>query len=121
MSVEEQLQIVASNGSDRLILTLEGELDLASARLLANALAGVDLDWARAVVLDLGGLRFLDSTGLREIFKAQKAVHEGGRRFAVTRCSPQVQRLLHITRLDEHLDSIETPESELPEEPLAAD
>ena len=34
-------------------------------------------------------------------------------KFAVTEGSPQLQRLLSLTRLDEHLHTIDTSESEL--------
>jgi len=111
MSAEEQLHITARQGPDRLILELEGELDMVSSGLLEEALAGADLDGARAVVLDLCGVRFLDSTGLRAIFRVRNVVRESGRQFAVTQGSAQVQRLLSLTRLDEHLQTIDTPDA----------
>ncbi len=111
--VEQQFRIAARRGQDRLILELRGELDMACAPQLDEAVAGADLDGSGAVVLDLRGVSFLDSTGLKAIFRARKAVRESGRRFAVTEGSAQVQRLLGLTRLDEHLHVIDTPESAL--------
>jgi anti-sigma B factor antagonist len=111
--VEQQFCITVRRGKDRLILELQGELDMACAPQLDEALAGADLDGSGAVVLDLRGVCFLDSTGLKAIFRARKAVHESGRRFAVTEGSAQVQRLLSLTRLDDHLQTIDTPESAL--------
>ena len=111
MSADEQLQITARQGADRLILGLEGELDMVSSTLLEETLASADLDGSRAVVLDLRGVRFLDSTGLKAIFRVRKLVRDGGRHFAVTQGSAQVQRLLSLTRLDEHLQMIDTPDA----------
>ena len=65
---------------------------------------------AAKVVIDLRGLRFIDSTGLRTIFGAHARARERGQEFAVTRGSEQVQRLLAITRLGEHLPVIDPPE-----------
>jgi len=110
---ERQFCIAVRHGQDRLILELQGELDMARARQLDEALAGADLRGSGAVVLDLRGVRFLDSTGLKAIFRARKVVRESGRRFAVTEGSAQVQRLLGVTRLDDHLHTIDTPESAL--------
>jgi anti-anti-sigma factor len=110
---EQQFCVAVRHGQDRLILELQGELDMACAHQLDEALDGADLDRSGAVVLDLRGVRFLDSTGLKAIFRARKAVHESGRRFAVTEGSAQVQRLLSLTRLDEHLQMLDTPESAL--------
>jgi anti-sigma B factor antagonist len=111
--VEQQFCITVRRGQDRLILELQGELDMACAPQLDEALAGADLDGSDAVVLDLRGVCFLDSTGLKAIFRARKAVRESGRRFAVTEGSAQVQRLLSLTRLVDHLQMIDTPESAL--------
>jgi len=111
MSVEEQFRIAVRRGRDRLIFELQGELDMACVGQLDEALAAADLNGSDAVVLDLRGVRFLDSTGLKAIFRARKAVHESGCRFAVTEGSAQVQRLLDLTRLNDHLQTIDTPES----------
>ncbi len=111
MSADGQLDITARQGSDRLILELEGELDMVSSGLLEDAVANADLNGSGAVVLDLRGIRFVDSTGLKAIFKVRNVVREGGRRFAVTQGSAQVQRLLKLTRLDEHLQTIGTPDA----------
>jgi anti-sigma B factor antagonist len=113
MSAEEQLHIVTKHWADRLIFELEGELDIVSARLVDEALTNADLDGAHAVVLDLRGVDFLDSTGLRAIFRVRNRVREAGRQFAVTEGSPQVQRLLNLTRLGEHLQTVETPDAVL--------
>jgi anti-sigma B factor antagonist len=110
---ERRFCVAARHGQDRLILELQGELDMACAHQLDEALAGANLGGSSAVVLDLRGVCFLDSTGLKAIFKARKAVSESGRLFAVTKGSAQVQRLLSLTRLDDHLQMIDTPESVL--------
>ena len=113
MSAEERFRVDARPGRERLILELQGEMDMASADLLDEALANADLGDSDAVVLDLRGVSFVDSTGLKAIFKMRKSVREGGREFAVTKGSAQVQRLLGLTRLDEHLQMLDTPEDAL--------
>jgi anti-sigma B factor antagonist len=113
MSADERFHVDIRRGTGRMILELRGELDMASSGLLEEVLAEADLGDSDAVVLDLSGVSFTDSTGLKAIFKVRKAVRDGGRSFAVTRGSTQVQRLLTLTRLDEHLNTIESPESPL--------
>jgi anti-sigma B factor antagonist len=113
MSTEGEFHIVTKRGPDRLILELDGELDMVSCGLLDEALSNVDLDRWGALVLDLRSVRFLDSTGLKAIFRARSLVHEHDRKFAVTQGSAQVQRLLSLTRLDQHLDTIDTPDAVL--------
>jgi anti-sigma B factor antagonist len=113
MIAEGEFHIVTRHGPDRLILELNGELDMVSCGLLDDALSSVDLDGWGALVLDLRGVRFLDSTGLKAIFRVRGLVRERGGKFAVTEGSAQVQRLLSLTRLDQHLDTIDTPDAVL--------
>ena len=62
------------------------------------------------IVLDLRGLEFIDSTGLRTILSLDKRATERGQAFALVRGPQQVQRLMTMTRVDEHLKIIDSPE-----------
>ena len=94
--------------SGRVILTLAGELDMASSELLEQALAGEDVLGESMVVLDLQQLQFIDSTGLRVILTTLDRCRERGQEFAITPGSEQVQRLLSVTGVAEHLPTIAT-------------
>ena len=92
------------------MLSLRGELDLASAPLLQREVEGSAVAEAAIVVLDLQELEFIDSTGLRVLLSAYERSREHGQEFAITPGSQQVQRLLSITRVDEHLRVIASPD-----------
>ena len=85
------------------MMSLRGELDLASAPLLQAELDSSQIASASMLVLDLEELTFIDSTGLRVLLTAYEHSRERGQEFAVTQGSPQVQRLLSITGVGEHL------------------
>jgi anti-sigma B factor antagonist len=110
VTVQDHLQIEVRREQDRVVLGLHGELDLASAPLLQRELESAEIVATAMVVLDLQELRFIDSTGLRIILSAHERSRERGQEFAVTRGSQQVQRLLTITRVDEHLRIITSPD-----------
>lgn len=105
MGVEDKLLIDVRRGSDRAVVRLEGELDMANAPALVSALADADLDGS-ILVLDLEKLRFIDSTGLRVILAARERSQERGQQFAITPGSAQIQRLLSITGVGEHLRTL---------------
>lgn len=88
---------------DRAIVALSGELDLANAPLLDQVLEQAEVVGAAGIVLDLQELRFLDSSGLRALLRAQRLADRRGQGFAVTEGSGQVQRLLSITHASEQL------------------
>jgi anti-sigma B factor antagonist len=106
MGATEQLRIDLREESARIVVKLEGELDMANAPLLQNAIESAELAAAKTVVLDLQGLTFLDSTGLRIILAAREQCWRRGQEFAVTPGSQQVQRLLSVTGVGEHLRTI---------------
>lgn len=82
---------------------MTGDLDVASAPILQGELDAAEIEKTPLIVFDLEHLNFVDSTGLRLILLAHERARERGQEFAITRGSPQVQRLLNITSVDEHL------------------
>jgi anti-sigma B factor antagonist len=81
-------------------VTVFGDVDLASTPelrdALQTALARDDID---AVVADVGGVAFLDSSALGVLVAARKAAELGGRTFTVTRPGPMVTMVLRVTGL----------------------
>ena len=106
MGATEQLRIDTRQESDRVVLSLNGELDMANAPLLQRAIEEPALEGTDTLVLDLQGLTFLDSTGLRIILAAREQCWRRGQEFAVTPGSQQVQRLLSVTGVGEHLRTL---------------
>lgn len=106
----EHLNIDVLRDRDMVVVALRGELDLASAPLLQNTIEGSDTDDARLVVLDMEDLEFIDSTGLRIVLMAHTRAQERGQELVLTRIGHQVQRLLTITRVGEHLRIVDSPE-----------
>ena len=110
MGEQGQLQIEVAREADRVVLSLDGELDMASAPLLQSALEDAHLAAPEMVVLDLRRLQFVDSTGLRIILAARNRCRERGQELAVTRGSEQVERLLSVTGLSDHLQTVAAPD-----------
>lgn len=110
MAAQDHFRIEIRNAPDRVVLCLHGELDLASAPLLAQEIENASDTTTAMVVLDLQELRFIDSTGLRIVLAAHERSQERGQEFALTRASEQVQRLLTITGVGEHLRIIASPD-----------
>jgi anti-sigma B factor antagonist len=81
--------------------TLTGELDLASTPILQGAIASLSaaMNGTRAITLDLSGLQFIDSTGLRAILATRELCQANGHEFSLVPGPPNVQRLFEITNL----------------------
>jgi anti-sigma B factor antagonist len=72
-----------------------GELDVATAGLVRTALQKQADEHGR-VTLDLGGLLFLDTSGLRLVLETVEASRRDGFEFVVLPGAPEVQRLFDL-------------------------
>jgi anti-sigma B factor antagonist len=88
-----------------------GELDLSGATVLEAELDRLAAEpELGTIVLDLRGLEFMDSSGLRLIVMADMRAREAGRRFALVKGTDTVHRVFDITRMSERLDFVASPE-----------
>ena len=92
------------------VIAPTGELDLFGAALLESELDRLAADPELAVVvLDLRGLEFMDSSGLRLVVLADMHARESGRRFALVKGVETVHRVFEITRMSDRLDFVTDP------------
>ena len=89
--------------ADAALLAVSGELDIASAPELEQALAQIHPEQTKLVVVDLRGLEFMDSTGLSIIVRAHQRLSEQDCELTLVKGPPQVQRLLDLTGVAERL------------------
>ena len=98
------LSIRVQRTADLLTIGLVGELDIATARGLEQAIREVEGE--PRVCLDLSGLRFIDSTGLRVLLVADAAARAAGRELTLKRGPERVHRVFRLTRLEERLSFV---------------
>jgi anti-sigma B factor antagonist len=112
MAPEFEIQVESGNG--RAVVRLTGEFDLAATEAVENALVSVENGTVHEIVLDLRGITFLDSTGLRTITSADHRAREAGRVLKIVRGPEQVQKLLYVTGMDKILPLVDDPEEPVP-------
>lgn len=86
-------------------------LDRGDAELL-RCVSGVVGEGARHVVVDLGGVTYIDSAGLTALISCYRKVKEVGGRIGLLRPNGHVMELLRVTRLDGVFE-VHTDESKL--------
>ncbi len=74
-----------------------GELDLANADRLERELTRVEATDAQSIVVDLSGLSFIDSSGVRLLVNAHARSRSDGGRLALLRGPQAVQRIFELT------------------------
>jgi anti-anti-sigma factor len=99
---------VEIDGSDVWVI-LVGEIDAGSAATLQGRLDEAGELTSGAVVLDMSGVTFIDSTGLSVVIRAHQIMGEHGRSLILRHISAPVSRLLDITGLRATL-GLDTPD-----------
>ncbi len=95
--IPAQLVIDSERRGSTRFLTLHGELDLASAALLDRGLLDAELAGETRIVVDLGGLEFMDSTGLHVLLAADGRSRQNGHRLTLRRGPHAVHRVFELT------------------------
>jgi anti-anti-sigma factor len=83
------------------VVVVAGDIDVATAPMLDDAISAV----SGPVVLDLSGVTFMDSSGVRVLVRHRQASQAGGNRFEVAAVSRPVRRVLELAGVLEYLDA----------------
>jgi anti-sigma B factor antagonist len=95
------MQIATTPGSDRYVITVSGEVDLAtSPELDTEIIAAID-SRATSVVIDLTDVSFMDSSGLGVIVRALKRCREAENDLDLVITNERVLKVFGITGLDQ--------------------
>jgi anti-sigma B factor antagonist len=81
------------------VLTLVGELDLASAPELERRLQEILAESPRRLLLDLDELTFVDSAGVSVLIRAKKEAEANGCRVVLRRATAQLRRVFAVVGL----------------------
>ena len=82
------------------VVTVTGELDVATAEQAYAYLSGVIDEGPAPVSVDLGGLTFCDASGLGMLAKAARHARQAGRQLTLTSARPSLLKIMRITGLD---------------------
>ena len=98
-----------TDGGDLVVVEVNGDLDMAAADRFAAALVPDEETGRAATVIDLTGVGFIDSSGIRVLLAADRALGEAGYRSAVVvAVGSAVARALELAGVDETVNAFPT-------------
>jgi anti-sigma B factor antagonist len=103
-ALEEPIRVDVVAEGDEVILVVSGELDPHTAPALRDVIDRTVTDATTSLVLDVAGLLFIDSSGLRVIISAHKVMADRGGKLTLRAPTDNTRRLLDITGLTDHVD-----------------
>jgi anti-sigma B factor antagonist len=108
--MQSHFRVEVANKGEAAVISVSGELDLASSPALEEELERASNSGTSLVVVDLRELEFMDSTGLSVLVRAHQRAAQNGQRFGLVNGSQQVQRLLSLTGVADRLMLADAPE-----------
>ena len=83
------------------VVRLGGELDIATAGKLRRTLLDLVTSDCAAILVDMAGVAFMDSSGLAVLVAGHKRARHEGIGFGVARLTPTVGKVFALTRADQ--------------------
>lgn len=100
MTASVELTPIPSGGDDRIqVVALTGALDHSNADRLRENVGDTLAPEHRELVLDLSGLEFCDSTGLRTLLDIREVLRERGGAVSLVHLNARLDRIFRITGL----------------------
>ncbi len=103
LSAHPGLEIASHEEADGLHVEVAGDLDRTNAWALTAAVIRSDQARVSSVIVDIGGVVFIDAGGLRAITDAARRSRRRGLDFAIAHPNDHVARVLRLTGLDSSL------------------
>ena len=97
----QALRIVQTTDSGGPVLALIGDLDLATGPEFERVLHEAEQSTPSRILVDLSGLAFMDSTGLKVLVQALRFSEASGHQLILRRGPQHIQRLFEITGIDD--------------------
>jgi anti-sigma B factor antagonist len=94
---EDGLTVRVEPDGDTLVVRVFGEVNLSNAKTLQAELRRAIGGDASAIVLDLGGVGFIDTIGVRVLLLIAKQARRNGVLLSMLRGSPPVERVIEAT------------------------
>jgi len=102
-----QLSIRSQRDGETHTIGVDGEVDVASAGRVEQELLRIEATDARAIVLDLSALSFIDSTGIRLLVMAEARSRADSNRLQLRRPPESVLRVLRLTGIEERMPFVD--------------
>jgi anti-sigma B factor antagonist len=107
--LQKPFEIEVQERDSSVLVRLSGEIDLGAVEAIETELLPLE-DRFPNVILDLRGVTFLDSTGLRGIVSADARARKNGFELKIIRGPEQVQKILYLAGLDKILPLVDPEE-----------
>lgn len=101
------LTVTTTRHADRCVIAPIGDLELSSAEQLEVKVRAAEASDVQQIIIDLSGVSFMDSTGLRLLLQADARSRADSNRLRLIRGSRRVQRVFELTNTEDMLPFVD--------------
>jgi anti-sigma B factor antagonist len=95
------ITIQESNGS--VLISIEGNIESTTIRPFTDEIKNI-IDLHKNVRVDLAGVNYIDSSGIRALLTLMRRLKEDNRTLMLINCSDNIKRILQLSSLQEILN-----------------
>ncbi|MBU4200616.1 MAG: STAS domain-containing protein [Verrucomicrobia bacterium] len=107
------MEIVSMKKENAMLIRLKGRMDVVTSPAFEQACDKVILGGDKLLVLDLGGLEYISSAGLRSILGVDKKIKAQGGKLALCNLMGMVKEVFHVSGFAEMFPTFDTVEAAL--------
>src|SRR5262245_14220504 len=100
MNDGDRIAIKMRTENDATILAPEGEIDLSRAPSFRTHISAVQAKRPRKLIIDLGGVPYMDSSGVATLVEAMQNARRAGGKLILCAMQEKVRSIFEIARLD---------------------
>jgi len=100
--MNDDFHVSAHQDSDALLVTVSGELDIATRDRVSDAVAAT-ANGTRECVIDLSGVTFIDASGITGLIECRNHLHHPEAAVTLVGAHGHVERVLRLAGVDEAL------------------
>lgn len=102
---ERPVKVTRRKRSPAVVLDVEGQLTFETAAVLRGELDQALEQGEAAIVLNLSGVPYVDSSGIAALVEAMQATQKAGRAFALCGLTKTVRNVVSLVRLEKALNT----------------
>ncbi len=107
------MDVAIKNDGRAAILEVQGEVDLYSSPKMREALVGLTDGRSPAVLVDLSGVQYMDSSGVATLVEGLQRTREYGGQFKLAGLAPAIRDVFRFARLEKVFEIYEDTQAAL--------
>jgi anti-sigma B factor antagonist len=97
------MDFLVNNDGEQVLITIKGPMEMQTVKVFQNKIAEMETSIQKDMILDMGDVDYIDSTGISILIMLNKQQREKGKALTIRNASQRVKSLLELSSLSDLL------------------